>query len=104
MLQVVSIGVLLSSDVQLSVLFLVVLVGGGVVCSFGSSFNIAVSGALVAGGDEAGEGPLPVVLASRPSLSRAGWWCSGGLWWGWQWGGRGPSPHHSTRQAQVLVN
>ena len=56
------------------------------------------------GGDEAGEGPLPVVLASRPSPSRAGWWCSGGLWWGWQWGGRGPSPHHSTRQAQVLVN
>ena len=42
-------GVLLS-DVQLSVLLLVVVVGGGVVCSFGSSFNIAVSGALVAGG------------------------------------------------------
>ena len=50
MLQVVSIGVLLSSDVQLSVLLLVVVVGGGVVCSFSSSFNIAVSGALVAEG------------------------------------------------------
>ena len=53
MLQVVSIGEMLLSDVQLSVLVLVVVVGGVVVgvvvCISGSSFNIAVSGAMVVG-------------------------------------------------------
>ena len=49
MLQVVSIGEMLLSDVQLSVLVLVVVVGGVVVCISGSSFNIAVSGAMVEG-------------------------------------------------------
>ena len=34
---------------QLSVLVLVVVVGGSVVCISGSSFNIAVSGAMVVG-------------------------------------------------------
>ena len=49
MLQVVSIGEMLLSDVQLSVLVLVVVVGGVVVCISGSSFNIAVSCAMVEG-------------------------------------------------------
>ena len=49
MLQVVSIGVLLSSDVKLSVLLLVV-VGDGVFWPSCSSFTFAVSGALVVEG------------------------------------------------------
>ena len=51
MLLVVSIGEMLLLGVQLSVLVLEVVVGGGcgVVCVSCSSFNIAVSGAVVVG-------------------------------------------------------
>ena len=51
MLLVVSIGEMLPLGVQLSVLVLEVVVGGGcsVVCVSCSSFNIAVSGAVVVG-------------------------------------------------------
>ena len=51
MLLVVSIGEMLLLGVQLSVVVLEVVVGGGcgVVCVSCSSFNIAVSGAVVVG-------------------------------------------------------
>ena len=51
MLLVVSIGEMLPLGVQLSVLVLEVVVGGGcgVVCVSCSSFNIAVSGGVVVG-------------------------------------------------------